>query len=255
MLYLSGFENSAVRAVEEKMAYQFESRVRYSEMGLDRRLTHVALVDYFQDCSTFQSEANGCGLDFLRAQGRVWMVVFWQIDILRLPVLGEKVTAKTWPYGFKAFYGYRNFTLEDGAGQLLAKANSVWALLDVAGGRPEKVTAEQVRGYTLEPQLEMEYVPRKIRMPQENTRMEPFLVGRQHLDTNRHVNNGQYIAMAEEYLPEGFETGRLCVEYRKQAHLHDTIVPLVAQETRAVTVSLCDSQEKPYAIVRYEHAL
>ena len=38
------------------MAFEFESRVRYSETGPDQKLTLVSLVDYFQDSSTFQSE-------------------------------------------------------------------------------------------------------------------------------------------------------------------------------------------------------
>ena len=39
--------------------YTFDSRIRYSEVGEDKRLTLISLVDYFQDCSTFQSEDLG----------------------------------------------------------------------------------------------------------------------------------------------------------------------------------------------------
>ncbi|MCD8104977.1 MAG: thioesterase [Lachnospiraceae bacterium] len=209
------------------MAYQFDGRIRFSEVGPDRKLTLVSLVDYFQDCSTFHSEACGNGIDCLNAHGCVWMILFWQIDILRLPLLGEHVYTKTWPYGFQAFYGFRNFAMVDDNGNYLAKANSVWALIGQSNGRPVRVLQEVIDGYELEPRLEMEYLPRKIRLPGEGRKMEPFRVGRQHLDTNHHVNNGQYIYMAEEFLPENFATGRLCVEYRQQARLHDMIVPYV----------------------------
>ncbi|MCD7883853.1 MAG: thioesterase [Lachnospiraceae bacterium] len=270
------------------MAYQFDGRIRFSEVGPDRRLTLVSLVDYFQDCSTFHSEACGNGIDCLDAYGCVWMILFWQIDILRMPLLGEHVITQTWPYGFQAFYGYRNFAMLDDDGNYLAKANSVWALIDVKSGRPIKVRKEVISGYEMEPRLEMEYLPRKIQLPGEGEQMEPFWVGRQHLDTNHHVNNGQYIYMAEEFLPEGFVTGRLCVEYRQQARLHDVIVPHVYREgndgkngdaskeaacaaeaaparSRGTTenrcaigdtliVSLCDEAGVPYAIVKNERA-
>lgn len=36
--------------------YQFESRVRYSEVDSERHLTLPAVMDYLQDCCTFQSE-------------------------------------------------------------------------------------------------------------------------------------------------------------------------------------------------------
>ena len=79
--------------------------------------------------------------------------------------------------------------------------------------------------------------------------MERFLVGRQHLDSNNHVNNGQYVSMAEEYLPEGFEVAGLQVEYRRQARLHDVIVPMVHTGADDVTVCLCDENGSAYAIV------
>ena len=36
--------------------YEFNSRVRYSEIDHHGTLTLPALINYFQDCSTFQSE-------------------------------------------------------------------------------------------------------------------------------------------------------------------------------------------------------
>lgn len=226
------------------MPFQFDSRVRYSEMGLDKRLTLVSLVDYFQDCSTFQSEDYGVGIDVLKEKSRAWMVLSWQIEILRRPALGEKIVAQTWPYAFKAFFGYRNFALKDEAGEYLAKANSVWALIDTKTGHPTKTEPELISGYELEPPLLMPEYSRKIRVPEGGAVKEAFPVGKLHIDTNGHVNNGQYIAMAEEYLPDGFETKLLRVEYRQQARLHDLIIPVVHEEENEVTVSLCGISEE-----------
>ncbi|MDY3248919.1 MAG: thioesterase [Candidatus Choladocola sp.] len=233
------------------MAYEFDSKVRYSEMDLEQKLTLVSLVDYFQDCSTFQSELCGHGIQYMKDRGRAWMILSWQIEILRRPRLGEKITARTWPYGFKAFYGYRNYALLDGGGAYLAKANSIWVLMDVESGCPAKIMPEDISGYTTEPELPMEKLSRKMKMPEESIKMEEIEVGIPHLDTNHHVNNGQYIRMAEMYLPEGFEPSRLRVEYRMQAHLHDRIVPMVHTEERTVTVGLCNTEGKPYAVVEY----
>lgn len=226
------------------MPFQFDSRVRYSEMGMDKRLTLVSLVDYFQDCSTFQSEDYGVGIDVLKERSRAWMVLSWQIEILRRPALGEKIVAQTWPYAFKAFFGYRNFALKDEAGEYLAKANSVWALIDTKTGHPTKTEPELISGYKLEPPLLMPEYSRKIRAPEGGAVKEAFPVGKLHIDTNGHVNNGQYIAMAEEYLPDGFETKLLRVEYRQQARLHDLIIPVVHEEENEVTVSLCGVSEE-----------
>ena len=237
------------------MAYRFESRVRYSEIGMDRKLTLGAIINYFQDCSTFQSEECGNGIDYLQTQNRAWMILSWQIEILRRPMLGERIIVQTWPYEFKAFYGYRNFTLQDEQGAYLAKANSIWAFMNIESGRPAKVLPENISDYRMEPPLEMMNFPRKIQAPEDCARMDPFPVVRHHLDTNNHVNNGQYIAMADEYLPENFEVSALRVEYRAQAKLHDVIVPMVHREEDSLTVSLCDETGKPYAVVVYTRSV
>jgi acyl-ACP thioesterase len=211
----------------------------------------MSLVDYFQDCSTFHSEDCGIGIDFLSEQNRAWMILSWQIEILRLPKLCDKVRIQTWAYEFKGFYGLRNFTMLDESGAYLAKANSVWALVDTVSGRPVRVMPEQVEGYTIEPKLEMEYLSRKIRVPDDCRGEEPFQVCRHHLDTNGHVNNGQYIRMAEEYLPDNAPVSKLRVEYRHQAFLHDTIVPAISRSEQETIVTLNNSQGVPYSIVEF----
>lgn len=233
------------------MAFQFDSRVRYSEMGTDKRLTLGSLVNYFQDCSTFQSELCGQGIDALSRRHQAWLVLSWQIEITRRPLLGEKIITKTWPYAFKAFYGYRHFVLEDEAGGCLAKANSVWVLMDTDTGRPVKVPPEVLKDYPLEPRLAMREYPRKIREPEGGKEQEPFLVAKAQIDTNGHVNNSQYIRMAEDYLPDGFETEILRVEYRSQARIHDVIVPVVHSQDDTITVGLHGNSTETYAVLTF----
>lgn len=131
------------------MPFEFTSRVRYSETDPEEKLTLVSLVDYFQDASTFQSEDCGVGTRFLKKQDLAWMILSWQIEILRRPYLAEPITAQTWPYGFKAFYGYRNYALVDAGKNYLAKANSVWALIDLQTGKPVRVAEEHVARYKI----------------------------------------------------------------------------------------------------------
>ena len=233
------------------MSYQFDSRVRYSEIGMDQKLTLNAIVNYFQDSSTFHSEEVGLGLKNLTKRNRVWVLSSWQIVVDRYPELGEKITVQTWPYDFKGFYGSRNFALADENGKRIAYANSLWIFVDTETGHPAKISEAESDGYQLEEKLSMDYAPRKIPVPAECEQREPFPVLRCHLDTNRHVNNGQFIQMAEEYLPEAFMVHQVRVEYKKSAVLHDLIIPRVHAEEGRITTALCDEEEKPYAIVEF----
>ena len=69
------------------MAYSFSSRVRYSEIGENGFLTLPGILNYFQDCTTFQSEDIGLGMDSLKERKRIWVLSAWQVIVKRYPAL------------------------------------------------------------------------------------------------------------------------------------------------------------------------
>ena len=50
--------------------YSFDSRVRYSEVDENRKLSLTGMINYMQDCSTFQSEDLNMGIDYLTEKHR-----------------------------------------------------------------------------------------------------------------------------------------------------------------------------------------
>ena len=95
----------------------------------------------------------------------------------------------------------------------------------------------------------MEDLPRKIALPKEMSVYGSVPVMKQHLDTNLHVNNVQYVAIASEVLPEGAEICGIRAEYRKAAVLGDVLVLKVAVEGNKYVVSLCAEDGSVYANV------
>ena len=232
--------------------YTFDSRVRYSEIDHTGNMTLPALINYFQDCSTFQSEDIGLGTEVLKAKKKAWILSYWQIVIERLPALGERITAGTFATEFKGLYGNRNFVLDDARGNRLAYANSVWVFMDMEKGRPARPEPEDVLPYGSEPALEMEYEDRKIRLPENLEEKPSFPVRKYHIDTNEHVNNCQYVQMAMDYLPEDFCIHQMRAEYKQQARLNDVICPARAIEDNKTTILLNDQKNEPYAVVEFE---
>ena len=233
------------------MSYSFKGRVRYSEIGEIGCLTLPGIQDYYQDCCTFQSEEIGQGMEVLEKRHRAWVLSSWQIVVNRYPKLGETIVATTAPYGFKGFLGMRNFTLKTEEGEILSYANSIWTNIDTQTGLPARLTDEDVRGYELDEKLDMDYAPRKITLPEEMAKEEPFSIQKHHLDTHHHVNNCQYIRMAADYLPAGFAIHQMRAEYKKQALLGDVFYPSVKLEEGKVTVALSTEEGAPYAIVEF----
>ena len=229
--------------------YSFNSRVRYSETGEDGFLSLSSAVHYMQDCSTFQSEELGVGVEAMKQMGRAWFLSAWQIEIRRRPKLMEEITIGTWASGFKAMYGYRNFVIKDPAGDDLVRAASTWVYMNVETGRPERVTEEVVAVYGKEPPLSMEEVGRKIRIPEELTEYPAFSVRRSQIDTNGHVNNAKYVEMAEEWLPEPNGIRKLRVAYRHAAKYGDRIVPAAYHGADRHMVVLEGTKGQVYAVV------
>jgi len=219
--------------------YNFISRVRFSEVGADEKMTLEALLDYFQDCSTFHSEDIGVGINYLKEVGMVWVLSSWQIVIYRYPKLCENITVGTFPYDFKGAIGYRNFFMKDESGNMLAVANSVWTLLDVEKMFPVKPTALMIEKYLIEEKMDMEYAPRKIVMAEKGVEQEYIIVKKHQIDTNHHVNNGQYVRMAMGFLPEKYQIHQMRAEYRKSAMLNDIIVPTVRMVRSSETTGIC----------------
>ena len=233
--------------------YSFESCVRYSEIGEDKRMTLNSLLNYFQDCATFHSESIGRGMEVLESIHRIWVLSSWQVCIRRYPRLCEKIEICTWPYAFKGFFGERNFVLKTEEGKILAYANTIWTYLDVEKGRPARISPEDVAAYVVEPALEMDYAPRKIALPSTMEVQEAFQVMPHHLDTNHHVNNAQYVRMAQDYIPDDFTITQMRAEYKKQAVIRDRIIPHINRNEAGDTwvIALCDEAGQAYAVVEF----
>lgn len=54
--------------------YTFDSKVRYSEIDHRGTMTLPALINYFQDCSTFQSESLGFGVKAAKEKKKAWIL-------------------------------------------------------------------------------------------------------------------------------------------------------------------------------------
>ena len=235
------------------MKYTFDSRIRYTETGTNGILTIPATVNYLQDCTTFQSEDLGLGVQYLTELHRAWVLNSWHIQLDQKLCENDRITVSTWSCGSNGVAGLRDFTIENGRGEICVRAHSVWAYVDTENGRLCRVTDQELAAYGIHPPLEMRRTDRKIRLPKEMAAAAPFGVRLSDLDSNRHVNNGKYVQMAVDLLPEDFEVNDIRVEYRSSAHLGDMIYPRLAQEGNSYSVSLCGEDGKPYANLAFAY--
>lgn len=233
--------------------YSFTGRVRYSECDEDARLSLVAMMNYLQDASTFQTESLGMGVDGLRDRGMAWVLLGWEIEVDELPRFAERIEVSTWDYELTRTHALRCFEIRDGQGRSLARADSRWAVFDTEKNRATRVPEDQ--GVYLEdtPRLPMPPMERRISCPQDAVTCPEITVSEQNLDTNHHVNNAQYVLFAQSALAGLGHTGRisrLAVQYKTMAWLGDTVVPHAGRTEGGWVVSLASPEGAVYANVR-----
>lgn len=234
------------------MIYTFDSRVRYSETRPDGRMSLHALMNYLQDCSTFQSEELGVGVEALHRIGRAWMLASWQIRIDRYPVFREEITIGTKATEHDRLIAQRNFFIKDREGNFLVKANSCWTYVDRETGHAQLLTEECLSPYGQEPPLDMPMAPRKIRLPKGEAKEGASLaVTKEHLDSNEHVNNGQYVRIAENALPGAVFPREIRAEYRRAAFLGDVMIPWLYETETGYVTALKNPAGEIFSIVEF----
>ncbi len=232
--------------------YSFQSRVRYSETGSDGRLTVTALLNYYQDCATFHSEAAGLSVDTLLKDRLAWVLMSWQIDMRRMPVMGETVEICTSPYRIGGALGMRSFLLRTAQGETLSVADSVWALVNVDTGKPTHVRPDFAQSYGGGERIELGWKAGPIRPDTSAQPLpEPMTVHSGMLDTNHHVNNAWYAHVASEQLPDRFTYTKLCVEYKNSAVLGDRLYFTRSERADGWIIAVNDAEGKPYALAQF----
>ena len=121
--------------------YSFDSRVRFSETDPNGQLSLPAVINYFQDCSEFQSDSLGTGVDTLGTHA--WILNAWQVQFRHFPKRNDVITIATKPYQFKGIEGFRNFLIFDADGNVAINANSIWTYFDLQKQRPCRITDDQ----------------------------------------------------------------------------------------------------------------
>ncbi len=231
--------------------YSYKIHIPFSEVDDDLHITLPSIMTEFQDCGLFHSNAVGLGVREIKEMNYIWLLSSWQIVVDHRPSLYEEVTLATWAYGWRNFFGFRNFTMTDEKGSLAAWANTNWVFTNLTTGHPQKIPQEISDAYGTDPPLPMEIAPRKIALPEDGTQKEPIPVRRSDIDANGHVNNERYAVIAQEFLPDGFDTRQLRAEYREAAHYGDILYPTIYEGDGTLLVALDNAQGNHYAVVEF----
>lgn len=238
------------------MKSSFKRNVRFSEVDEYGELSLGKIVDYLQDCSNYDAECLGDGVERQMESGRAWVLSSWYIKINGKIRNKDVVQVSTWAYSFNKIAGERNYTIKfENEDNNVVEAMAVWVMFDINSQSLSRLTQADVERYELEPKLDMPKVTKKIIVGDNYEKRQPFRVHRYHLDINFHMNNAWYVKLAEEFIDKSHKENvrTIRVEYKKSAKYNDVIIPYVCENDDRCVIELRSEENNIFAIVEFTY--
>ena len=231
--------------------YTLDYLVTTSTCDSEGRLKLYSALQMMQDCSEMWIDSEPAARKFFNDNNMTQLLATRQVEVIRVPRFKERLSVTTSIYEVMPMYGFRNTFIRDAQGNPCYRTWSMGAFVDLATGKLARISDDAIASLTLEPKQEMNYRGRRISLPkQDGTFMDPVRVMRADIDYNRHMNNANYVRIAMELLPEGFEVRDMRVEYRIAARLGDLLTPTVYSIEGGYIVSLAVNGQ-PSAIIEF----
>lgn len=231
--------------------YTLNYKVTTSCCDSEGKLKLYSALQMMQDCSEMWIDSEPTARKFFTDNNMTQLLATRQVEVLRVPRYKEDLTVTTSIYEVMPMYGFRNTFIRDVQGQPCYRTWSMGAFVDLGTGKLARIADDAIASLTLDPKQEMNYRGRRIILPkQEGNLMESVMVMRADIDYNRHMNNANYVRIAMELLPEGFEVRDMRVEYRIAAKLGDLLTPTLYPIDGGYIVAL-DIDGQPSAIIEF----
>ena len=206
--------------------YTLNYKVTTSCCDSEGKLKLFSALQMMQDCSEMWIDSEPTIHKFFKDNNMTQLLATRQVEVVRVPCFKEDLTVTTSIYEVMPMYGFRNTFIRDAQGQPCYRTWSMGAFVDLSTGRLARLSEDAIASLTLEAKQEMNYRGRRILLPkQDGTMLEPVQVMRADIDYNRHMNNANYVRIAMELMPKGFEVHDMRVEYRIAAKLGDLLTP------------------------------
>lgn len=203
-----------------------EYLIRTYECDKNENLRLLTLMNIFQDVADTHASDMGLGLEYCLSNRLAWVGSNYELQVLRLPKMHEKIKVFSWPAVEKKLGAVREFLVVSEPGEILIKASSQWILIDFNKKRPVSLR-DNLPIYQIIPERVIETDFPKLENLGRIDRQTDFCVRFDDIDLNNHVNNAVYPLWATEAVDNNFRTTHnpeyLEISFKKEGLLGEKI--------------------------------
>lgn len=186
-----------------------------------------ALFRYIQTTAQSQLTSGGLSYDELKRHGRAFLLSRIKVEFLDKTEVYDRLTATTFPCHSRGYTFLRCYTLHRGD-KLIARAISVWALVDINTRALIKVDDFELNLTTYDP-LELDLG--RFRLPSAMAEIDSYKVRYGDLDQNNHMNNTAYPDLYSNYLPlDKKRIASIAINYQNEAPAGEVLSVQTAEE-------------------------
>lgn len=202
-------------------------------VGPEGLLRPSALLRMQQEAGEKQLLGGGMGAVALAESGLAFVVTRLNMQITRLPRMGEEVVLTTWHRETRGVQFFRCYTLTEPDGTPLTAGVSAFALVDTENHHLLRPDALGDGALPAEPELQNGCPDPKKELPPALTEVAAFRPRWSELDQNGHVNNTCYADFLCDFVPSGMARKRVTgfsVRFERETLPTDTLILSAAED-------------------------
>lgn len=187
--------------------FQMKVTPRFCDCDYKKQARMAVVVGYMADIAGIAYAEKGYTHQWLWDNGLVFLVSKGSVHINRMPRVDEEINVITWEHSIKGVVFNRMFEMQDSGGEKLLSACTGWVLINPQSRTLLRPTAfTDIGRVDLNPQREAAALPfGRIKI---NNDCEPSMTVERRLvysdiDSNGHVYNAVYVAIATDMLSSG----------------------------------------------------
>ena len=210
------------------MIFNHIYRIGLEDCGKDNEATNKAILTILEDIAGLHSATVGLGLNEINETGYAWVVLKWQVQIIKRPRYNDELNVYTWSTSVDKLFAERDFKVIDTNGETVIIATSRWIYMDIYKRRPVRITTEIMDRYESEPERRVfsEEITKNDIPDTEYTEI-PYNILRRDVDYLGHLHNISYLDAAYEIMPEEYFNGPqfnyISIDYRKELLKNDKV--------------------------------
>lgn len=195
------------------------------DCSADLLLKPECLMLFCQEMAERHASLNELGYDWVLAHNMIWVEVQGEFEILRRPRWKEEVTLRTNTGRASALQARRFVEMRDAAGELLARADLMWVLIDINTRRPMPLKRAEINMTHDCPPTIPEPLPPFPAEEAPVVGVSHLVASRRDVDFNGHINNSAYLTWALDTLPNppGESPRRWRVHFRRESHAGEAL--------------------------------